>query len=227
MYPDVGIILQARMGSQRLAGKVLKKIHSRTLLEHIFLRLKCLEYPARVVLATSTHPRDDILESFCLDRRVDCFRGSESDVLERYFLCARQYRFTNIVRLTADNPFVDVYELKNLIELHLSSGADYSHSFGVLPVGTGAEVFTFDALKRSFYSGTKENHREHVNEYIQEYPELFKIRVLSVPREINHPDVRLTVDTEEDYRKACFIVEQSKEEYITTKEAIRLCTQFV
>ena len=147
------------------------------------------------------------------------------DVLERYYLCAKKYGFRHIVRLTGDNPFVDIEELDRLIELHLDSGSDYSHSFGVLPVGVGAEIFSFEALERSHLEGTEENHREHVNEYIEEHPELFKISVLSVPVEKNRPRVRLTVDTEEDMVKARRIVVESGTEYITTEEAIELCSQ--
>ena len=126
--------------------------------------------------------------------------------------------------MTADNPFPDIEELDNLIDLHLRSHADYTHSFGVLPVGVGAEIFTFNALEESYKKGMKKNHREHVNEYIQENPDLFKINILSVPEEKHRPDVRLTVDTREDYLKACFIIEKSSDEYIKTEEAIRLCS---
>lgn len=214
------------MGSNRLPGKVLMKIHSRSLLEHIFFRLEHLEHQCGIIVATSIAPGDNMIESFCKDTMINYFRGSENDVLERYFLCAKQHRFTHIVRLTGDNPFVDIRELDNLIELHLASKADYSHSFDVLPVGSGAEIFTFPALKRSFHEGTKDNHREHVNEYIQENPELFNISVLSVTENVKRPDIRLTVDTEEDYRRACFIAERSGQDFVTTEKAIELCMQF-
>lgn len=219
----IGVILQARMGSSRLPGKVLKKIGNLTLLDHIFFRLTFLKHPAKVVLATSTSKKDDTLEKFCKERHVECFRGSEDNVLERYYLCASKYGFDQIVRLTGDNPFTDIKELDNLIPLHLESHADYSHSLDVLPYGVGAEIFTFAALAKSYQNGTKANHKEHVNEYIQEHPELFKIATLSVPEEKKRPDIRLTVDTEEDYFRACLIVEKSGSEYITTEKAIELC----
>ena len=100
----VGIILQARMGSSRLPGKFLKKIGDKSLLEHIFYRLTFLKHPAKVVLATSTNQKDDIVELFCKSRNIDCFRGSEENVLERYYLCAKKFGFDHIVRLTGDNP---------------------------------------------------------------------------------------------------------------------------
>jgi spore coat polysaccharide biosynthesis protein SpsF len=197
----IGMIIQARMGSSRLPGKILKPVGNRTLLEHIFFRLAFLKHPVKTILATSISSKDDIVEEYCKDNNVTCFRGSEENVLERYYLCAQKYDFKHIIRLTADNPFYDIEEIDNLIDLHLASGADYSHSFAYLPHGTGAEIFTFDALERSYRNGHKPNHIEHVNEYITDNPELFKIEVLSVPKEKNRPDIRLTVDTQEDYVK--------------------------
>ena len=224
---QIGIIIQARMGSSRLAGKVLKKIGDKNLLEHIIFRLQKLKHNAKVVIATSDLQKDDELESFCKQNSINCFRGSEQDVLSRYYLCAKEYRFDHIIRLTGDNPFVDIEELDNLIDLHISSKADYSRSFASLPKGIGAEIFTFEALKISYNHGKEENHLEHVNEYIEENEDKFKISELSVTKEKNRPDISLTVDTLQDYKKACFIVEYSKNEYITTQEAIKLCLQFV
>lgn len=219
-----GIILQARMGSTRLPGKVLKGLCGSTLLERIFERLGSLRHRATLVVATTLNERDDVIERLCSSKKIDCFRGSEEDVLERYYLCAKKYGFTDIVRLTADNPFVDVEELDNLIDLHERTRADYTHSFGVLPVGAGAEAFTFAALERSFREGKKPNHREHVNEYIQENPGLFSIEVLSVPEAKNRPDVRLTVDTPEDFERARRIIEAAGPS-VTTQKAIELCTR--
>ena len=223
---NIGIILQARMGSSRLPGKILKFIGDRSLLAHIFYRLSFLRHSARLVLATSDLLGDDIVESFCRKNSVNCFRGSEEDVLERYYLCARQHGFNHVIRLTGDNPFVDIEELDRLIDLHLGEHVEYSHSFGNLPWGCGSEIFTFEALERSYFYGEKPNHREHVNEYIQENPGFFRIASLQVPSTKNRPDLRLTVDTEEDYKKACFIVSHSQSEYITTEMAIEKCLKF-
>jgi spore coat polysaccharide biosynthesis protein SpsF len=222
----LGVVLQARMGSSRLPGKVLKSIGSKVLLEHIISRLGFLKHKAVLVVATSDTPKDDIVAHFCQKLGVSYFRGSELNVLQRYYDCAQQFKFTQIVRLTADNPFVDICELDRLIDLHAIKIADYTHSFGVLPVGVGAEIFTFAALENSFYNGHAENHREHVNEYIQENTSLFKIEILDVASSKCFPDVRLTVDTEEDYRKACYIVENACNDYVDTEEAIRLCSHF-
>jgi len=222
----VGAILQARMGSTRLPGKIFKMIGHRTLLEHIFYRLSFLEHSITVVLATSLNPKDDAVEVFCEKRGILCYRGNEQDVLSRYYECAQKFHFEHIIRLTGDNPFVDITELDNLITLHLENRPDYSHSLDSLPIGTGSEIFTFQALERSYQNGHMEHHREHVNEYILGNPDLFQICLLKAPKEKNRPEIRLTVDTQEDYDKACYIVENCGSEFITTEEALRLCLQF-
>jgi spore coat polysaccharide biosynthesis protein SpsF len=218
----LGIILQARMGSTRLPGKVLMPIGNRMLLDHILDRLKCLKHAATTVIATSEISGDNVVARFCIERSVACFRGSEANVLDRYYQCARVYGFGHIVRLTGDNPFPDIEELDNLVDLHLSAETDYANSFASLPIGVGTEIFTFAALEKSWREGKAPHHLEHVNEYMLENPRIFKTAVLSVSADKNRPDIRLTVDTTEDYKQVCCIVEKSHEAYITTKQAIEL-----
>ena len=224
---SVGIIIQARIGSSRLPGKVLKKLFDKSLLEHIIFRLSFLEEDVKLIIATSTLERDDEIERFCNSSNILCFRGSEKNVLERYYLCSRENCFNHIIRLTGDNPFIDAQELDNLIKLHINSRADYSRSFAVLPKGVGSEIFTFNALEESFLYGQAENHKEHVNEYIEENEDKFQISELKVPKDKNRPEISLTVDNMDDYKKACFIIEHSKNQYTTIPEAIKLCLQFV
>lgn len=215
------------MGSTRLPGKILKMIGTKNLLEHILFRLSRLKHKVRIVIATSDTEKDDLVEEFCIKNNITCFRGNELNVLERYYLCAQYYKFDHIVRLTGDNPFTDIEELDNLIILHLDNHADYSRSFAVLPKGVGAEIFTFKALETSHYKSSKPNHFEHVNEYIEENETAYTISELTVPSDKNRPDLSLTVDTIEDYQRACFVVENSKNEYIKTQEAIAICSQYV
>lgn len=223
----VGIIIQARLGSTRLPGKVLMPIGKKTLLEHILYRLSFFKEENIVVVATSNKEKDNKLAEFCKEKGIACFRGSEENVLERYYLCAKKYKFQEIVRLTADNPFVDIEELAALLELFREEKADYAKSFEGLPYGVGTEVFTFAALEKDYRESSQAHHFEHVNEYILENPQIFKTVNLETPEEKRKPEVRLTVDTKEDYRRACYIVENGSSDYITTQEAIALCSQFV
>jgi spore coat polysaccharide biosynthesis protein SpsF len=221
---SVGVIIQGRMGSARLPGKVLKPIAGKALLDHVLGRLLLLKYPVQVVVATSSLPQDDAIAQHCQSRGVTVFRGSETDVLDRYYQCAKENNFGHVVRLTADNPFTDIEELQRLIVQHLARHNDYTHSFGSMPLGVGSEIFTFAALERSAQEGHAPNHREHVNEYIQEHPEMFRIGVLEIPAAKQNPDLRLTVDTDDDYRRACAIAGHAPDRWIGTEEAIRLCS---
>lgn len=220
---SVGVIIQARMGSTRLPGKVLRPIAGKVLLDHVLGRLSLLAYPVTVVVATSDLPQDDAIARHCALRCVAVFRGSETDVLDRYYQCAKEYGFEHVVRLTADNPFTDMEELQRLIEQHLARYDDYTHSFGSMPLGVGAEIFTFAALERSAREGHAPNHREHVNEYIQEHTDNFRVGILEVPAVKRCPDLRLTVDTEDDYQRACAIVGRACDRWIGTEEAIQAC----
>jgi spore coat polysaccharide biosynthesis protein SpsF len=222
----LGIILQARMDSSRLPGKVIRKIGNKNILEYIFYRLGVLKHEAGIVLATSDSKADNIIEELCRNNNIRCFRGSLENVLERYYLCAKKYNFDHIVRLTGDNPFVDIEELDRLIDLHLNTKADYSSSINDLPVGIGAEIFTFESLERCYMNGKEKHHLEHVDEYILDNPGQFKISELKVPPEKCRHDILLTVDTESDYQKASFIVENSRSAFINTQEAIRLAQLF-
>lgn len=222
----LGVVIQARMGSTRLPGKVLRPIGRLPLLGHVVGRLATLEAPTKVVVATSIEVADDAIAVWCVGQGVACFRGSEDDVLGRYYECARVHCLDPVVRLTADNPFTDITELDRLIRQHKAQGNDFTHSFSGLPIGVGAEIFSFAALQRSFCEGAAAHHREHVDEFMIENPALFRTGELQVPKEKRQPDVRLTVDTEEDYRRACFIAEHARGAWAGTEEAIELCTRF-
>ena len=222
-----GIVIQARMGSTRLPGKVLMPIGRRKLLEHILERLNLLRVEdCKVVVATTLQEKDDPIVLFCRDRGVACFRGSENNVLERYWMCAQQYGFEDVVRLTADNPFIDVEELERLIAIHRAGGADYSYSYTELPVGIGVEILSGSALERCMQLAYKENYFEHVDDYIVEHMDQFHCCKLSMAPDKVHPEVRLTVDTVEDYQRACYIAEHASQDIFSTIEAIRLAQEW-
>lgn len=224
---NLGIIIQARMGSTRLPGKVLMFLDGKTLLDHIIERVMLVKNKHKIIIATTNKQRDDLINEWCLSRRITCFRGEEDNVLKRYYMCAKQYKFNNVVRLTADNPFLDPIELDNLINLHIYNSYDYSNSFGQLPIGVGSEIFTIDALRKSFQLGNKDHHKEHVNEYIFDNPSGFNIGKLKIMNNKCAPHLSLTVDTIKDLEKAIQVLKKSKQNYLDTEEAINICSQFV
>ncbi len=202
MKMRVGIILQARMESTRLPGKVLKQIEGKPMLWHIVERLKKVEQSDELVIATSTNTEDKKVVELAGRCGVRCFAGSEKDVLDRYYQTAKEFRFEQIVRATGDNPLVDPEEADRLINLHLETGADYSSNKSEvnsgLPVGIGIEVFSFAALERSWVEGKNDGHREHVDEYMLQNRDSFNMQVLPAPEGKRAPHLRLTVDTIED-----------------------------
>lgn len=198
------IFLQARMGSSRLPGKTLKLIKGKPLIFYVIERLKLIG--EEIVVLTSQLPIDDILEEWCIDNNIKCFRGSEENVLERYYKAAIFYKADNIIRATGDNPLVGPFFAKELLDKHINNKVDYSSNKSEigsnLPDGLGVEIFTFESLEISMRKSTQKHHFEHVNEYILENKDKFKIyKDCNAGGFIDHSQIRLTVDTAQDFKK--------------------------
>ena len=197
------MVVQARTGSNRLPGKVLRPLAGIPMLSRVIIRLRHCKSPNQLVLATSTAGRDDPVAALGENMGVQVFRGSELDVLDRFLRCAEAYSLDHVVRATADNPFVDWEEADRLMDFHLKNDLAYSSSFpefgSGLPIGVGVEVITRDALERAWRASSQPHHREHVNEYIQERPGEFTQACLTAPPEKQAPTLRLTVDTLDDF----------------------------
>ena len=208
---QIGVILQARMGSKRLPGKVVRQIGGKTILQHILDRYFASGVPYELVLATSNLKRDDVIANLAGQNKITLFRGNEKNVLSRYLFAARKYDFDHVIRLTADNILTDYSEMRRLVSLHLSSAADYSRSLGSvsgLPTGVGTEIFTYQTLERLSHEATELNHLEDVNGYIEDNAELFNISELIVPESKKKPTLSLTVDTFDDLKKMQLIFEK-------------------
>jgi spore coat polysaccharide biosynthesis protein SpsF len=195
-------VVQARMGSTRLPGKILADINGEPMLAHVMRRTIAIPSVDVAVVATSALPGDDSVAEISGDNNWPCVRGSEADVLDRYHRAARLHGADHVLRVTADCPLLCVQEAATVIDRHLSSGNDYTHNLTVwgseMPLGTGTEIFTFEALDRSWREGHEPHHREHVDEYVGEHPELFRIELVTAPTQLRRSDYRLTVDTSDD-----------------------------
>lgn len=196
----VGAIIQARMGSRRLPGKVLRRVLNRPLLGHLFDRLRrsrCLE---AIVVATTAAEEDRAIRVFAESEGVAVFAGSEEDVLDRYYRAAEQYKIDPVVRITADCPLMDPAVVDLVIEQFLKERADYLSNAAPLPVtypdGMDVEVFSFAALARAWREAVKPSDREHVTFYLWSHPERFKIR--RVDHAPDWSEYRFTVDYPED-----------------------------
>jgi spore coat polysaccharide biosynthesis protein SpsF len=176
------------------------------MIQWIIERLRTCQNPQILILATSILPQNDPLAELGRSSGVMVFRGSEDDVLDRYYQCASTYELDHIVRATGDNPFVDPEEVDRLIEFYLHAKLDYAAVSTAdddgFPIGVGVEVLSFGALRKSWIEGQLPHHREHVNEYILEHPELFKQARMPAPPAKRAADLSLTVDTIEQFVNA-------------------------
>jgi len=199
----IGIILQARMGSSRLPGKVLKPLAGKPMLQRIVERLQACRKADELILATSDRAQDQPIANLANDLGVSMFRGSESDVLDRYYQCALTYQLDDIIRATGDNPFVDPDSCDQLTDFYCGRQLDYAiisnSSTDGYPLGVGVEIFSFDALQKSWQDGHEPHHREHVDEYILEHPDIFRQAKMSASSDKFAPEISLTVDTPEDF----------------------------
>lgn len=188
------------MLSTRLPGKVLKKINNKTFLEMVYLRLKQAKKIGKIVIATSEKKADDEIENFCKEKGIDFFRGSEENVLERFYQAAKKFNFETIVRVTGDCPLIDPETADLIIQKHFESKADYTSNVfeRSFPRGLDVEVFSFNALEKARNLAAKTDETEHVTSFIYSHPELFRLQSVKAPNEKKRPDIRLCLDTKED-----------------------------
>jgi spore coat polysaccharide biosynthesis protein SpsF len=190
-------VVQARMGSSRLPGKVLMELSGQPALGLLLDRLT-RSRAARVVVATSIEAGDDPIEGFCEDRGVQVVRGSESDVLGRFIDALDQFPASHVVRITGDCPLVDPAVVDGVVELHLRSGADYTTNVlpRTFPKGLDAEVVRADALRVADAEAEDPLEREHVTPFLYRRPERFRLANLRSGEDLG--DERWTLDTAED-----------------------------
>ena len=195
-------IIQARLGSTRLPGKVLKNLNGKPLIEQIVNRLKYCKNIDNIVLATTTNVVDDKLVSWCEKNNVSCFRGDENNVLKRYYDAATQYKSDVIIRITADDPFKDPKVIDSVIDMLETENLDFAYNNNPpsFPEGLDTEVFTYSAIKQAAETETTDFEKEHVTQYFYHNPQIFKCKNLSYKENVSH--IRLTVDTEQDFELA-------------------------
>jgi spore coat polysaccharide biosynthesis protein SpsF len=191
---QVGIVLQARLGSTRLPAKALAPIGGISLLERCLRRL-LLARTGQVVLATTVLPEDDVLAAMASRMGIGVYRGSADDVLGRYLAAATAFGFDVVIRATGDNPAVDISAPRRV--LRGLGAADYVCEDG-LPYGGAVEAVRTSALSRAATQATAGPDREHVTTFVREHPQVFEVVRLAAPRPLHRPDVRITVDTDVD-----------------------------
>jgi spore coat polysaccharide biosynthesis protein SpsF (cytidylyltransferase family) len=171
-------IIQARVGSRRLPGKVLAPIVGRSMLERVVERVEAASRVDRAVVATSDDPRDDAVEAICRRRGFACFRGSESDVLGRYVGAAARYAADPILRITADCPLIDPEVIDRVVDAFRGKDLPYDYASNInpptFPHGLDTEILSAEALARADREARWQSEREHVTLYIRQHPDRFR-----------------------------------------------------
>ncbi len=227
MSKKVGIITQGRSTSSRLPGKILLVANNKTILQTHLDRLKASGY--QVYVATTTNESDEPIVKLCKEINVPYFRGSESDVLSRYYLCAKQNNLDVVVRVTTDCPLIDGEVVKQGVEKYLELGSENSYVSNCLtrtyPRGFDFEVFSFKALEEAYQNSNLENEKEHVTTYIRNKEKNKLVQFYSVERMGNSSKYRLTLDEKDDWVLLRTLIEdfgcasKSAEEIISVMES--------
>ena len=216
----IGCIIQARTGSTRLPKKVLLNIDEKnTVLSFVIEQVKNSKKIEKIIVATTNLKEDDEIEELVIKLGVECFRGSETDVLDRYYNCAKQFKFDLIVRITSDCPLIDPQIIDKIIENFNSNIDDYVSNTleNSYPKGLDVEVFTFSSLEKSWRESTLPSHREHVTQYIRN-SNYFRIKNFKNKQDFS--GIRCTLDRKEDLEFIRQIIKRIKNRPITMKDII-------
>ncbi len=195
-------IVQARVGSTRLPGKVLKKICGKAVLEHDIDRLRRIKNIDEIVIATTKLEKDTAIIEMCKSLGAKYFRGSEEDVLSRYYYAAKENNADVVVRVTSDCPLIDFEISENIIQYYIDNKDKYDYVSNTIdrtyPRGLDIEVFSFNALEKAFKEAVSLRDKEHVTPYIWDNPKIFKLA--QYKNSENYSNLRWTLDTEEDFQ---------------------------
>lgn len=195
------VIVQARMGSTRLSGKVMKILCGKTVLAHDIERIRLAKSVDEIIIATTTSEKDDVIEKEALKYGAKVFRGSEDDVLSRYYYASKKNKIDVVVRITSDCPLIDPNILDDMIKFFKAHSYDYMSNQSPIweertyPRGLDIEVFTFKELEEAYNNAKKHYQREHVTPYIYEN----SLNKYFCKSNVNYSKYRWTLDTIEDW----------------------------
>jgi|TARA_Y100000294_G_scaffold121085_1_gene112486 spore coat polysaccharide biosynthesis protein SpsF len=208
---QLALIIQARMRSTRFPNKVISDLSGAPLIERILQRVKKVKKIGKIIIATTKRKDDDILVEIAESNKVEVFRGSENDLVDRYYQAIKGKNITHILRLPADNPLPDPSEYNRLINYHLKTDNDFSSNIcnfmkNGYPDGFGVEIFTVDSLKKIWRNEKRKKFREHIAlnyyDYKKDKKNLkfnFKIGTVKCPKKISRPKLVFDVNYYKDY----------------------------
>jgi spore coat polysaccharide biosynthesis protein SpsF len=219
----LGCIIQARMGSTRLPGKVMRLLDGTN--PSIFFtveQLKNCPNIDKIIIATTTNPEDDQIESFCKKIGIDVFRGESDDVLLRYYNCAQSFSLDSIIRVTADCPLIDPSIVEKGISIFKNNNYDYVTNTNqrTYPDGNETELFSFSALEKANYLAKLPSEREHVTPFFKNNQNIFKIFNFEYKKNLS--ELRWTMDYEEDAILISTIIKKIENRPFTMDEILNV-----
>jgi len=221
---NTGCIIQARMGSSRLPGKVMMNVENqKPVLYFVINQLQECKLIDKIIVATTTNEEDNQIVNYSKNLGIDCFRGSSIDVLDRYYQCAKEYSVSTIVRIPSDKPLIDPEVVDNVISVFNNNSYDYVTNFlsnPTFPSGTEVEIFSMNALKKAWKKAKLPSEKEHVTPYFANHEDEFKITHMENSENLSH--LRLAVDKIEDLKLVRKIVSKIKKRPIILKDIIDL-----
>ena len=220
------ILVQARTGSQRLKNKILLKIHGKTILEILVSRLKKCKNIHNLIIVTTKKTRDDIIVKICKKNQINYFRGSESNLINRYYECAKYFKVDNIVRITSDCVLIDPKIVDELYSVFKSKKFDYVSNTtppnkSTFPDGTDVEIFSFKVLKKLNQVCKSKNDKEHLTDYIWREN---KFNTFTLKNKLDLSKFKYSLDYKSDYNslKKIFNVLKKKKKFGYMKEVINI-----
>jgi len=216
----VSAIVQARLDSHRLPGKVLLKIRNKTILEHVILRLKKSKKINEIIVATSNHKNDRKIVNLCKKKKIKYFCGSKNNLIERYLGAAIKYNSKNIVRITADCPLIDPYVIDEIIDIYNKSSYELVSLSGEFPDGLDVSILSFKALKKIKLYAKKKYEKEHILQTVYNNPKKFKF--LDYEKFLNLGKFRLTLDEPKDFVLISKIFEYIKKDFFKIQDILSL-----
>ncbi|HAZ10368.1 MAG TPA: acylneuraminate cytidylyltransferase [Candidatus Omnitrophica bacterium] len=198
-------IVQARMSSNRLQGKVLKEVMGKPLIGYLLERLSASKRINKIIVATTTDKDDDVVYDYVKSLQFDVYRGSNQNVLSRYYFAAVKYKPDSVMRITADCPLIDPGICDRLIDFYIKEKADYACLSQRFAEGLDSEIFTFKVLEDMHKNAKKKSEREHVSLFLHNNPGMFNKRILD--NAADDSKYRITVDEPEDFEVVKTLIE--------------------
>ena len=224
MKKKVSIIVEARMNSTRLPGKVLKNIIGKTVIELLLNRLKSIKKIDKIIIATTKNSKDDLIEEFANKKKFHVYRGDENNVMQRVMKAAEYYNTDIIVSITGDCPLIDPEIVDQAINLYKNNKAKYVSNCHIrsYPDGMDVQVYSLNTLKKSYKMTKSLLDREHVTLHIRKNPNIFPALHLIAPRSLFWPNLGLTLDDKLDFIliKKIFEKFKNKKNNFSLKEII-------